>query len=163
MYELTDQFIVPASSEETWAFFSAAENLPRITPPWLAFAIQTPASVVIESDTLLDYTIKWLGVPVRWRTRIIDFTPPRQFIDLQLRGPYLLWHHQHTFSPVAEGVLCRDRVIYRLPFGWLGRLTHTLVVRRQLRAIFRYRRRVIAQELGWVRAVQRDIQIRAIG
>lgn len=163
MYELTDQFIVPASPEETWRFFSAAENLPLITPPWLAFQLRMPEAIVIEQDTLLDYSIRWVGIPVKWRTRIIDFSPPRQFIDLQLRGPYALWHHQHTFAPVAEGVLCRDRVIYRLPLGWLGRLTHTLVVRRQLRAIFRYRRRVIARELGWVRAVQPDIEIRAIG
>lgn len=162
MYELTDQFIVAASLDETWRFFSAAENLPLITPPWLAFRIRTPGTIVIEPDTLLDYTIRWLGIPVTWRTRIIDFTPPRQFIDLQLRGPYALWHHQHTFAPVAEGVLCRDRVIYRLPFGALGRLTHRLVVRRQLRAIFRFRRRVIARELGWVRAVQDDIEFRSL-
>ena len=163
MYELTDAFIVSATPEETWRFFGAAENLPVITPPWLGFQLRSPRPVLIEQDTLLDYTIRWLRLPVTWRTRIIDFTPPRQFIDLQLRGPYSLWHHQHTFEPVAEGVLCRDRVVYRLPLGWLGRVAHTAIVRRQLRGIFRYRRRVIAQQLGWVRAVQYDIEIRDIG
>ena len=162
LYELTDQFVVAAAAEETWRFFSAAENLPLITPPWLAFQITMPEPIVIERGTLLAYTITWLGVPVRWRTRIIDFTPPRQFIDLQIHGPYTLWHHQHTFEPVPGGVLCQDRVLYQLPFGSLGRLTHALVVRRQLLAIFRYRRQVIARELGWVRAEQDDVAIRAI-
>ncbi|MDQ3695357.1 MAG: SRPBCC family protein [Chloroflexota bacterium] len=161
LYELTDQFVVAASAAETWRFFSAAENLPLITPPWLAFQTTMPEPIVIERDTLLEYTITWLGAPVRWRTRIIDFTPPRQFIDLQIHGPYALWHHQHTFEPVPGGVLCQDRVLYQLPFGPLGRLTHALVVRRQLLAIFRYRRQVIARELGWVRAAQDDVEIRA--
>jgi ligand-binding SRPBCC domain-containing protein len=87
-YELTDHFIVAASLENTWAFFSRAENLPRITPPWLRFTNQTPEPIHIRLDSTLDYTIRWAGIPIRWRTRIIDWTPPTQFIDLQIRGPY---------------------------------------------------------------------------
>lgn len=163
LYELTDQLIVAASPERTWEFFSAAENLPLITPPWLAFQLTMPGPIVIEQGTLLSYTITWLRLPVAWRTKLIDFTPPRQLTDLQLHGPYALWHHQHTFEPVAEGVRCRDRVLYQLPFGPLGRLAHALLVRRQLLGIFRYRRQVIAHELGWVRAEQADVEIRAVG
>jgi ligand-binding SRPBCC domain-containing protein len=46
-YELTDRFEVPASPEETWAFFSRADNLPEITPPWLNFAMNTPGPIVL--------------------------------------------------------------------------------------------------------------------
>ena len=98
-------------------------------------------------------------MPVRWQTRIIDWSPPRQFIDLQVRGPYALWHHQHVFGPVEDGVLCRDRVIYKLPAGPLGRAVHAAVVGRQLRDIFRFRRGVIADRLGWVRPVQDDVRV----
>ena len=66
-YELTDHFVVSADAQRTWGFFSSAGNLPRITPPWLAFTIQTPEPIVIENNSLLDYTIKWAGVPIRWR------------------------------------------------------------------------------------------------
>ena len=162
-YELTDHFVVSADAQRTWGFFSSAGNLPRITPPWLAFTIQTPEPIVIENNSLLDYTIKWAGVPIRWRTRIIDWSPPKQFIDLQIRGPYTLWHHQHTFTPGEEGTICTDRVIYKLPVPLLNRLIHPLVVRKQLLEIFRYRRQVIAQELGWVRAVQEDVRIDRLG
>jgi ligand-binding SRPBCC domain-containing protein len=162
-YELTDHFIVAASLERTWEFFSSAENLPAITPPSLGFKIMTPAPITIANDALLDYTIRWAGLPIRWRTRIIDWTPPRQFIDLQIRGPYALWHHQHTFTEVAGGVECTDRVIYKLPGSIVGRAVHALLVKRQLLAIFRYRREVIGRELGWVRAVQPDVRIRALG
>lgn len=161
-YELTDRFVVSSDVQKTWQFFSTADNLPAITPPWLNFTIRTPGKITIELDTLIDYTITWMKVPVRWRTRIIDWSPPHQFIDLQTRGPYTLWHHQHTFTPIEEGVECTDRVIYKLPTGPLGRLIHAAFVRRQLLEIFRYRRTVIAKNLGWVRAVQPDVQIRKL-
>jgi hypothetical protein len=160
-YELTDRFEVAADPDAVWAFFSRAENLPDITPPSLGFVIETPGPVGIGQDAIIDYTIRWLGLPIRWRTRIIDWSPPHQFIDLQIRGPYALWHHQHTFRPTAGGVECADRVIYKLPMGPLARIAHPLVVRRQLLEIFRYRRRRIAARLGEVRPVQADVEIRA--
>lgn len=162
-YELTDQFIVATDAEQTWRFFSDAENLPAITPPWLKFTVRTPTPIVLQHDSLIDYTIRVMGLPVRWRTQIIDWTPPRQFIDLQIRGPYALWRHQHLFAPVEQGTHCSDRVIYRVPTPVLGRLMHALFVRRQLLEIFRYRREVIGQRLGWVKAVQPDVEIRRIG
>jgi uncharacterized protein len=160
--ELTDRFIVSSSPERTWEFFSTADNLPLITPPWLGFTSRTSSPVRIEHGSLLDYTIRWLGVPIRWRTKIIEWSPPRQFIDLQVRGPYALWHHQHTFTPVPEGVECEDRIIYEVPVPLLGRAVNALLVRRQLLEIFRYRRKVIGERLGWVRAVQPDVEIKPL-
>lgn len=161
-YELTDHFIVAAPADKTWTFFGQPENLPTITPPWLRFQMASRDGTPIGPDTLLDYTIRWAGVPIRWRTRIIDWTPPRQFIDLQIRGPYTLWHHQHTFEPTPDGVECRDRVIYKLPASVFGRVVHAVAVRRQLLEIFGYRREVIGRELGWVRGLQPAIRIRPL-
>ena len=161
-YELTDRFQVAAGLEGTWGFFSDARNLSRITPSWLKLENAASNPPQIEADTVLDYTIRWMGIPIRWRTRIIEWSPPRQFIDLQVRGPYALWHHQHTFEPATDaagGTLCVDRVIYRLRVPIVRSLVHPLVVRRQLLDIFRHRRRVISQSLGWIRAIQDDVQI----
>ena len=159
-YELTDHFEVDADPESAWRFFSTAENLPLITPPWLRFTTAMEKPVTLGPDAVLDYRIRWMGVPIRWRTRIIDWSPPRQFIDLQVRGPYALWHHQHRFEPSSGGgTVCFDRVIYQLPVPLVRRVVHSLVVRKQLLEIFRFRRRVIGERLGWVRAVQEDVKI----
>ena len=162
-YELTDSFEVPADVGRCWGFFGRAENLPLITPPWLRFTLAMEQPIPpIRQDSVLDYTIRWFGVPVKWRTRIIDWSPPRQFIDLQIRGPYELWHHQHAFEPSDAGMICRDRVVYKLPVPGLRRVVHGLAVRKQLLEIFRYRRNAIAQQLGWVRALQGDVAITRI-
>ena len=163
-YELTDHFEVAADAETCWAFFSSAENLPLITPPWLRFTIAMPTPLPsIGQDAVLDYTIRWLGVPVKWRTKIIDWSPPRQFVDLQIRGPYAMWHHQHRFEPMDGGaVRCFDRVIYQLPVPFARRVVHATLVRRQLIDIFRYRRKIIGEHLGAFRPVQEDVEIRRL-
>ncbi len=158
-HELTDHFVVSAPLDRTWDFFSRAENLPLITPRWLHFRLLTPEPVTIENNALLDYTIRWMGAPIHWRTLIIDWQPPHSFIDLQVKGPYVLWHHQHTFRPAPDGTVCTDRVIYKVPGGPLGAVLNAALIRGQLLDIFRYRRKVISEHLGWVRGVQDDVQV----
>lgn len=161
-YQLTDHFEVAADVTKTWEFFSNAGNLPRITPAWMRFSVVTPEPIVIAQDSILDYTIRWAGIPIGWRTKIIEWSPPRQFIDLQIRGPYSLWHHQHKFTPSERGVVCFDRVIYQLPGPGIRRIVHPLMVRKQLLEIFRYRRKVIGENLGWIRATQDDVEIASL-
>ena len=71
-----------------------------------------------------------------------------RFVDRQLRGPYRLWHHTHEFEPDGDRTLVRDRVDYALPFGPLGEVAHRLVVARDLRRIFDYRREVVGRLLS---------------
>jgi len=161
-YELVDSFVVAADLAEVWRFFSSAENLPRITPPWLGFEV-LPFDAPIRLHSRLDYRIRWMGLPLRWRTRIVDWTPPRGFVDLQVGGPYTVWHHRHTFVPVRDGTRCSDSVIYKVPGGPLGEILHDTVIERQLLDIFRHRRQATARELGWVRAVRKDVRVRRLG
>jgi len=141
-FVLRTSLLLPRPIDEVFPFFAAAENLARITPPQLGFIIRTPPPIDMRPGTLIDYTIKLWGMPLRWRTEITRWNPPYEFEDTQLRGPYAKWVHRHTFTAVGAETLVSDEVRYRLPFGVLGRLGH-FVVQRQLRRIFTYRERVI--------------------
>ena len=136
-------------AERVFEFYSDARNLERITPPWLGFEVTTPGAIEMRPGTLIDYRLRLRGVPVRWRTRIETWEPPHRFVDVQLRGPYALWEHTHSFEPDGgAGVVIGDRVRYALPLGPLGDLAHTLLVRRDLERIFDYRRHAVAELLG---------------
>lgn len=128
---------LPAPIDHVFAFFSDARNLQRITPPLLDFHILTPDPIDMRAGALIDYRLRIRGVPVRWRTRISSWSPPTSFIDEQIKGPYLLWHHTHTFTPTAAGTLVVDAVRYRVPLGWA---VEPWLVRPDLRRIFTYRR-----------------------
>jgi ligand-binding SRPBCC domain-containing protein len=148
IYVLKERQIVDRPLEQVFEFFSRPENLEAITPDLLRFRILTPTPIDMHPGELIDYELRLSGVPIHWRTLITDWDPPRGFIDQQLKGPYALWHHRHTFSTVEGGTLIEDEVHYALPFGPLGRLVHALYVRRNVAGIFAFRKQVIAREFS---------------
>ena len=134
--------------DEVFSFFSDARNLGEITPPWLGFQILTPEPVRMGEGARIDYRLGVHGIPMRWTTEIRRWRPPYCFIDVQLRGPYALWHHTHRFESWQGGTRIRDTVRYRLPFGPLGRMMNALLVTRDVRQIFDYREKCIRERFG---------------
>ncbi len=147
MHVFTAEQFLPISIDKAWDFFSSPKNLAKITPPSMDFRILTDLNENdIYEGMLIDYRVKpLLGIPVKWQTRIFDVKHKASFTDEQLKGPYKLWRHTHTFIPQENGVLMKDIVRYQLPLGWLGRLAEKLIVRDKIKSIFHYRTRVLNQ------------------
>ena len=137
---------LPQPPERAFAFFADALNLEAITPPWLGFRVVTPGPIEMRPGTLIEYRLRLRGLPLRWLTRIDEWEPGRGFADVQVRGPYRLWHHTHRFEPDGNGgTRMSDVVRYALPLGPLGGAAHALFVRRDLERIFDFRHeRVVA-------------------
>lgn len=145
---VTGEQWLPVPPDELWPFFSSADNLEKITPPWMQFHVVTPRPIDMHAGTLIDYRLKVHGMPIRWRTRIEAWEPTHRFVDVQLRGPYKQWHHTHTFTPRDGGTLCEDRVHYRLYGGPLAPLVNRLMVERDVRTIFHYREQELNRRFG---------------
>ena len=139
---------VPRPLEEVFAFFSDARNLEALTPHWMRFQIVTPEPIAMTAGARIDYRLSWHGIPLRWTTEIARWQPPRRFEDVQLKGPYRLWHHTHRFEAAYGGTRITDQVRYALPFGLLGRAIHSLSVRRNVEEIFDYRQEKVRALFG---------------
>ncbi len=137
-YLLEREQWLPAALEEVYSFFSRPENLQVITPPWLDFRM-VEAPPTLRAGALIHYRLRWRVVPIRWTTEISQWNPPHGFVDREVSGPYALWNHEHRFAAHDGGTTMRDRVTYALPFGWIGRLAHWAVVRRDVESIFDFR------------------------
>ena len=138
------QFL-PIDIYKAWDFFSSAKNLAVITPPELNFKILTLMDdKQIYEGMLIDYTVKPLfGIPAHWQTEISKMKKPLFFTDRQLKGPYKIWEHTHAFYEKDNGIFMQDEVKYQLPFGIIGRITHSLIVRKKLENIFTYRKEIL--------------------
>jgi len=148
-YLLITHQILDIPIDQVFAFFEKPENLSEITPDWLNFRFDNKGR---ESKTFegadFDYTIRWFAMKIKWRTKISEYHPPERFTDVQVKGPYAMWKHLHTFEPAFEGTLMRDFVRYRIPFGLIGNILHSVIIRKQLQDIFSYRAVRIAE---WAR------------
>lgn len=143
MYQLERELLIPAPRDQVFAFFENPRNLAKVTPKWINFEDFTREGPPMRVGMRTKHHIKWLGIAIRWTSRIVEYDPPSLFVDAQTGGPYRFWRHEHEFESVDGGTLMRDRVRYELPFGILGHVTHRLIIERQLRGIFDYRARRI--------------------
>ena len=145
--QYAEQF-VPKPLAEIFPFFSDARNLEKITPDWLHFKIKKVTPAEIRKGTRIRYGLRLHGVPFGWVTDIAEWEPPYRFVDHQLKGPYALWYHEHTFHPVRGGTLLRDWVRFQLPLGTLGKWVGYPKVSSDVRGIFEHRKKKILEIMG---------------
>ena len=133
---------IPAPIQKVWDFFIDPKNLAFLTPTYMRFeTISDDGGASIYPGQIIQYRLSpFPRLRVYWMTEIVQMRERSYFIDEQRRGPYRLWHHQHHFREVPEGVEMTDIVHYELPFRIVGDWVNALSVRRQLEGIFQYRR-----------------------
>lgn len=140
-YELYRESTLPITLQQAWDFFSNPKNLSRITPEEMDFTVTSENLPAQICDGLeIEYIVRpLLGIPLKWKSKIKAVNAPFMFADEQLKGPYSYWYHEHSFEEIEGGVMMKDKVTYAVPFGWLGRIANTILVKRKLAQIFDFR------------------------
>ncbi len=149
MYQLRREQLVKTDLTTCWDFFSSPKNLQKITPEYMGFDIKTPLPEKMYEGLMIAYTVRpLLNIPLEWITEIKYVHDKKFFVDEQRKGPYKMWHHEHHFQEVDEGVLMTDIVSYSLPLGFLGKIAHPIVVKNKLEEIFDYRVKKVEELFG---------------
>lgn len=127
--------------QKIWDFISRPQNLKDITPDYMGFDIQTKniPEKMYEGMIICYKVSPLLGIKTTWVTEITHLKENKYFIDEQRVGPYKLWHHQHILEEVPDGTIMKDTVSYCPPMGFLGSIANTLIIKRKINEIFKYR------------------------
>jgi ligand-binding SRPBCC domain-containing protein len=149
IFTLEREQLLPGRPEEAFPFFADARNLEAITPPLLRFEVVTPGEIPMQVGTLIQYRLMLRGIGVNWLTSIQEWDPPWRFVDVQVRGPYALWHHTHEFAAADGGkaTIMRDTVRYAIGFGPFGAVAARAFVHRDVASIFDFRRDAVVPAL----------------
>ena len=101
----------------------------------------------MRPGTLIEYRLKLHRLPIAWLTRIEEWEPGVRFVDMQLTGPYRLWHHAHEFRPHPDGGTVMTAPSATRSRTGCGRLAHRVPVRRDVERIFDYRAQAVPARL----------------
>lgn len=163
LYQLCAKQFLPISKEEGWEFLSNPKNLKTITPPHMGFHILSGGDEPMYAGQIIQYVVKpFPFMATKWVTEITHVIPGEYFVDEQRFGPYALWHHKHFIRETSGGVEMEDIIDYKLPFGFIGRLMHPIVVKSQLKKIFEYRKIKLESLFGSIPGKETSLELKTI-
>jgi ligand-binding SRPBCC domain-containing protein len=180
MRQLQLQCELPAPADQVWRWYESLYAFERLSPPWepvealnrndaeafqdwLAAPTDTHplrATDPVEEGKLLLFRVPLLSIgPIQfpwmtWEALHEHVDPPRGFQDFQLRGPFQMWEHRHSFTPVltqdnwsSHATLEDNHFRFKLPFGSLGETMGEAFAFQKIYRLFRYRFRVLQDDL----------------
>jgi ligand-binding SRPBCC domain-containing protein len=159
----TEQWL-PFPGERVFSFFANPANLPPLMPRWQHARVEkinlvsppfpSTAGVAAGEGSLIRISFRPVPLlPLRlpWDAYIAEFRWNDFFCDEQRRGPFKYFRHCHRVRDESResvaGAVVSDAVEYELPLSLLGDLANVLVVKRQIRALFAYRQRMLLKLL----------------
>lgn len=116
MAHLTRSILIAASPQAVFEFHADPRNIERVASPPARAELLQPYEVPLRRGSVVRLKVSILGLVTQVvESEIIVCDPPREFVDVQRRGPFRAWHHRHLFAEVEGGTELTDDVDYELP------------------------------------------------
>ena len=138
---------LPVSAEVAYDWHLRPGAFSRLTPPWEQVRVVKGVHPLLEGSRV-EIDVAMGPTWKRWIAEHRGFVPGRQFMDVQIAGPFASWTHTHSLEPDGAGCILEDRIEYAVPLGAIGRMLGGGMVRRKLDRMFRYRHQVTAADLA---------------
>ncbi|MFT5943363.1 MAG: ligand-binding SRPBCC domain-containing protein [Sediminicola sp.] len=149
LYQLRSKQSLPISKQKAWDFLSQPKNLKVITPEHMGFHILSGGDKPMFPGQIIQYKVSpFPGFTTKWVSEITQVEYGNYFVDVQLFGPYALWHHKHFIHEIEGGVVMEDIIDYKIPLGILGQMAHPIIVKKQLKQIFKFREEKLTNLFG---------------
>jgi len=142
--ELRAEIDLPCAPDVARAWHGRSGAFERLVPPWVDVRVEERSGTIEPGDRVL-LRVRQGPATFRWELEHAAPEGGAGFADVQRRGPFASWRHDHVFRPDGEGCVLEDRVRFALPapLGWAGGL-----VRRDLGRLLAYRQRVTRGDLA---------------
>ena len=146
MSRFTRSSPMPASRGDLAHWHMREGALQRMLPPWEEVDV-VKAPVPMVDGAIAEFILHKGLLPIRWIARHEQVDPATGFVDIQVRGPFRRWRHQHRFEERGASSAITDDIQYELPVPPVGSIVGGWLVRGDLERAFRFRHRRLANDL----------------
>jgi len=146
MSRFTRSSPMPVSRQDLAHWHMRDGALQRMLPPWEEVDV-VKAPVPMVDGATAEFILQRGLLPIRWVARHEQVDPATGFVDLQVRGPFRRWRHQHRFEERGATSAITDDIQYELPVPPVGPIVAGWVVRAHLERAFRFRHRRLSNDL----------------
>lgn len=109
-------------------------------------AVAGRTSGLIELGESVTWEARHLGVTQRFTSQITKFDRPKYFRDEMIDGAFQTFVHDHYFQQSDRNTIMIDEIVFRSPFGLLGRTVDFLFLEGYMRRLLEGRSRAIQLE-----------------
>lgn len=96
-------------------------------------AVAGRTSGLIELGDTVTWRARHFGLWWSLTSRVVALERPTRFVDVQERGPFVWFHHEHRFESVGGGTRMFDHWEHRAPLGLLGSIVDRVNLGRYMR------------------------------
>lgn len=100
---------------------------------------------LIKKGESVTWRGKHFGLFLKHTSKILEMTHYDSFTDVMTKGHFTYFVHQHLFNENAQGVLMIDKLQYKVPYGWIGRLFDSIILKKHLTQFLKHRNQQIKE------------------
>jgi ligand-binding SRPBCC domain-containing protein len=104
-------------------------------------------SGLIELGEFVQWRAKHFGLYFKMTVKITEMYSPMLFIDEQIKGPFKVMRHKHTFIESNGKTLMKDEFYFESPFGVLGKVVDKFILKKYLSSLLFERNDYIKRSL----------------
>ncbi|MDQ6723421.1 MAG: TIGR01777 family oxidoreductase [Thermoproteota archaeon] len=143
-FTLNSEFKLPLSTLFEWHLRDGAFE--RLNPPW------QPLYIISKKGSIDDGGVVTVKLPIirnrgiKWKIKHADYIKDRSFKDIQIKGFFSHWEHQHNFFEIGNKSVLEDKINYDLLMGPVGKI-FSKIIDNNLDCMFKYRHRITKMDL----------------
>ena len=129
---------VETSVEKLYEFHIDTNNLPLITPPWIATDIIS-LELPLHEGSEIELDITRFGFTQRWKMKIDTLQEPLLVCDKALKSPFSSFVHHHRFEAITQTKSrMNDEITFSLPLHPLSLMVMPFI-KHDISKMFAYR------------------------
>ena len=139
MAQLRQSETIPFSRKEVFNLLTDPHQMPPLLKDKIDVEVMTEAVELKEgSEYSFIFTRFKISQKVRWEVK--ELVKGHRITYRQIEGIFPKWEHTLSVEDKGSGKTeVVDQVEYQLPFGVLGLLVNDLILRKDLKSLFRFR------------------------